>query len=135
MKNLIKGTLLVVLFTGCTSSGAFLSANQTIVNLNEGNYTITATDIAGEAEADYIFGVSYSNGLVANTFAIARVGGTGALYAEALESLWQNYEADHGMSKERKLALTNVRYDADILNLLFYNKIKVTVRADVIEFQ
>lgn len=119
---------------GCTSSGAFLSANQTIINLNEGNYTLTAINIAGEAEADYIFGVSYSNGFVANTLAIARVGGTSALYAEALENLWTNYEKNHGMQSDRKLALTNVRYDTDILNLIFYNKVKISVRADIVEF-
>lgn len=119
---------------GCTSSGAFISANQTIVNLNEGNYSLTATNVTGQAESAYILGLSYSNGLIANTLAIARVEGTGMLYAEALENLWENYESDHGMIRERKLALANVRYDTDIVNALVYTKVKVVVRADVVEF-
>lgn len=125
----------VFIFSGCTNSGAFLSANQTIVNLNEGNYAVTATNVSGESEAAYILGISYATGLTANTLAIARIEGTGRLYAEALENLWENYETDHGMISDRKLALSNVRYDSDILNLLVYTKIKINIRADVIEFE
>lgn len=134
MKRLIIAIVVIVFISGCTSSGAFLSANQTLVNLNEGNYTLTATNIAGEAEAEYLLGASYSNGFATSTIAIARIGGTGALYAEALENLWINYEKNHGMQADRKLALINVRYDADILNLILYNKVKITVRADIVEF-
>ena len=53
----------------------------------------------------------------------------------ALENLWENYEAEHGEVEKGKLALTNVRYDADILNLIVYTQLKVTVRADVVEFR
>lgn len=119
---------------GCTNTGAFLAANQTSVNLGEANYTLVATDIYGEAEAGYIIGVSYSYGAVASSFAIARVEGTGQLYTEALQALWQKFESDHGDVGNRKVALANVRYDADILNLLLYTKVKITVRADVVEF-
>lgn len=123
------------IFSGCSNTGAFLSANQTIVNLNEGNYTIAATNVTGESESAYIFGLSYSTGLSAATLAIARIEGTGMLYAEALENLWSNYEAANGTVRNQKLALANVRYDSDILNLVVYTKVKVTVRADIIEFE
>jgi hypothetical protein len=136
MRNLILPALLgSMLFLGCTNSGAFLAVNQTIVNLNEGNYSVSATNITGESEAAYIFGLSYSTGLMASTVAIARVEGTGRLYAEALENLWENYESAHGTVSNKKVALANVRYDADILNLFFYTKVVVTVRADIVEFQ
>ncbi|SMO60505.1 DUF6567 family protein [Fodinibius sediminis] len=136
MKNPILLLLCsAALFAGCTSSGAFLSANQTIVNLNEGNYTIAAPGVSGESEAAYLLGLSYSNGFAATTLAIARVEGSGMLYAEALENLWANYESDHGPNTDRKLALTNVRYDTDILNLILYTKVKITVRADIVEFE
>lgn len=125
---------IVIIATGCTSSGAFISANQTIVNLNDGNYSLTATNVTGESEAGYILGVSYSSGPLANTLALARVSGTGMLYAEALQDLWNNYEANHGSIGDKKLALANVRYDADMLNLILYTKVKVTVRADIVEF-
>ncbi|MCG2587344.1 DUF6567 family protein [Rhodohalobacter sulfatireducens] len=131
----ILSILGMLLFTGCTNSGAFLAANQTIVNLEEGNYSIAATNVTGEAEAGYILGLSYSTGLTANTFALARVDGTDKLYTDALENLWANYEAEHGEVVEGKLALANFRYDSDILNLVLYTQVKVTVRADIIEFR
>jgi len=135
MKRLFLASLLAVLIiSGCTSSGAFVATNQTIVNLNEGNYTLTATNVSGESEAGYILGVSYSSGFLANTLAIARVEGTGMLYAEALEDLWNNYEMNHGSVGDKKLALANVRYDADMLNFILYTKVKVIVRADIVEF-
>ncbi|MCW9711427.1 hypothetical protein LQ318_00790 [Aliifodinibius salicampi] len=136
MKNILIPTLLLaMLLTACTSSGAFLSANQTIVNLNEGNYALSATNVAGEAESAYLLGLSYSTGFTASTLAIARVEGTGMLYAEALENLWENYENEYGAISGQKLALTNVRYDTDILNLVLYTKVKVMVRADIVEFE
>ncbi|PKD45317.1 DUF6567 family protein [Rhodohalobacter barkolensis] len=126
--------LAALIFSGCTSTGAFLSANQTIVNLEEGNYTIAATNVMGESEAGYVLGLSYSTGLTAATLAIARVEGTGMLYAEALENLWTNFELSGEDVEGQTLALTNVRYDSDILNLIVYTKVKVTVRADVVRF-
>jgi hypothetical protein len=124
-----------LLAQGCTSSGAFLSANQTIVNLEEGNYSIVATNVTGESESGYILGLSYSTGLTAATLAIARVEGSGMLYAEALENLWLNYESEHGEVNNQKLALANVRYDTDILNLIVYTQVKIKVRADIVEFE
>lgn len=136
MKKLFVPVLFAsVLFTGCTNTGAFLSGNQTILNLNEGNYSIAATNITGESEAAYIFGFSYSSGFMATTFAIARVEGSGQMYAEALENLWSNYESVNGSVSNQKLALANVRYDTDILNLFFYSKVRLIVRADVVEFE
>lgn len=137
MNNKTLWTILVsgLFVVGCTSSGAFVSANQTIVNLNNGNYTVKATNIMGEAETAYVLGLSYSTGFTANTIAVARVEGTGLLYAEALETLWEAYEKEYGTVVDSKLALTNVRYDTDILNFIIYTKVKVMVRADVVEFE
>lgn len=136
MKKPIYGVaILSALFlSGCTNSGAFLAANVTQVNLAEANYTLTATNISGEAESAYILGLSFGTGYAVNTFALARVEGTGMLYKEALENLWANYEADHGTMNGKRLALTNVRYDTDIINAIVYLKVRVGVRADVIEF-
>ncbi len=135
MKNQVLLLLLVTLIMGgCTSSGAFLAANQTIVNLEDGNYTITATNVTGESESGYILGLSYSTGLSTSTLAVARVEGTGMLYAEALENLWTNFELSGEQVQGQRLALTNVRYDSEILNLIIYTKVKLTVRADVVRF-
>lgn len=134
-KLILPLIFVMVLLSGCSNSGAFLAGNQTIVNLNDGNYVIQATNMSGESSAGYLLGISYSNGLVANSFAIARINGTGMLYAEAIEDLWASFETDYGTVRGEKAALINVRYDTDMLNLVFYTKVKVTVRADVILFE
>lgn len=134
MKRIYLASLLVIILSGCSSSGAFLAINQTSVELGEANYTIVETGVHGEAEAGYILGLSYSSGFIANTFALARVSGTDKLYSDALDNLWENYESNHGSIGDKKLALTNVRYDAEILNLLLYTGTKITVRADIVEF-
>lgn len=134
-KILLPLLLVAVTITGCSSSGAFISANQTHVELSEGNYTLKATNVSGSSESGYILGISYSSGLFANTFALGRVNGTGMLYAEAIEELWSNYEEQNGPVEGQQLALANVRYDTDILNLLIYTKVKLIVRADIIEFE
>lgn len=137
MKSLSLSFLFISLLvlTGCSNSGAFLAVNQTVVNLEEGNYVVQATNLTGESSSGYILGLSYSSGPVANSLAIARVSGSGMLYAEAIEDLWNSYEEEYGTVQGKKVALTNVRYDADILNLVLYTQVKVSVRADVIMFE
>lgn len=124
-----------ILLTGCASSGLFFSMNNTAVELSENNYEIVATNVSGEAEAGYILGVSFSAGAATNTLALARVSGSGMIYMEALENLWKNYEEKHGSVIGKKLALVNVRYDSDALNLLLYTSAKISIRADVVEFK
>ena len=127
--------LLIASFTGCTTSGMFLSANVTDVELSEANYSIIATNITGSSRAGYILGISAGPGAQVSTMAIARVSGTGMLYQEALENLWENYEKDYGPREDKKIALVNVHYDADILNLILYTEVKLFIRADVVEFK
>ncbi len=123
------------ILSGCVTTGAFIAANVTGVELAEPNFKVVATSVSGESEANYLLGVSFSAGTITNTMALVRVGGTGQLYKEALEQLWQNYEKDHGSALGKKLALVNVRYDADILNLIVYTQVRYFIRADVVEFQ
>jgi hypothetical protein len=126
--------VLMTLLTGCLNSGRFLSTNVTDVKLAEANYNIIATNVTGSSRAGYILGFSYGSGGDAGTMAVARVNGTGMIYQEALENLWGNYEKDHGPREDRKVALVNVHYDTDILNLFFYTEIRLFIRADVVEF-
>ena len=112
----------------------FIGVNQTNVELSEANYNIVATNLVGQSRAGYLFGFSMSLGSSTQTLAIARVEGTGMLYKEAMEDLWKNFEAEHGKTEGRKLALANVRYDSETLNLLVFTGIKVFVRADIVEF-
>lgn len=119
---------------GCSTGGMFAAGNVTDVQLNKGNYKILARGVSGEATAGYLLGLSMPMGMATNTFAVARVGGTGMLYKEALDNLWKNFEAAHGSAEGKKLALINVHYDSDALNLFVYTQPRIVVRADVVEF-
>lgn len=125
---------LTVSLTGCLSSGAFLSGHVTDVQLTEANYEVVATDVHGSATAGYLFGVSGGFGPSTTAFAVARVSGDGQLYQAALANLWANVESEYGEVQGNDLALVNVRYDVEALNLFIYTKPTLTVRADVVEF-
>ena len=133
------GVVLVVLLvsaTGCATTGSFPSANVTNVELSEDNFEIVATDVSGEASAGYLLGLSGSFGPTSSTstLALARVSGEGALYREAIRNLWDNFRAEYGDVEGRDLALVNVRFDSDALNLILYTQPSVSIRADVVEF-
>jgi hypothetical protein len=131
---LVLAFLAMPFLAGCAQSGLFASANLTEVQLNQANYQIVATDVSGQSEAGYLLGLSFSSGVSTQTLALWRVNGTGYLYKEALADLWANFTAEHGEITGRKLALINVRYDSDHLNLLVYAKPKLSIRADIVEF-
>ena len=125
----------LLLLSGCFNAGVFPSANVTDVRLGSANYEIVAKNVAGEAEAGYLIGLSFANGMNSGTLALFRVSGTGMIYQEALEMLWADYEQRHGPIEGKKLALVNVRYDADVVNAIIYTSTKISVRADVVEFK
>jgi hypothetical protein len=128
------GLIAIFLLSGCSSSGAFMAGNVTDVQLQRNNFKIVAQNVTGEAQAGYLFGGTFSTGFATNTFALFRVSGSGMLYKEALENLWKNYEAVNGPIAGKKIALINVRYDTDALNLVIYTQPKLLIRADVVEF-
>ena len=137
-KKLFLAVVLVVsllILSSCSNNGMFVGLNQTSVELGEANYEIVASNVLGQSQAGYVLGFSAPLGAATNTFAVARVNGTGMLYKEALEDLWKNFEAEHGKIDGRKLALANLRYDSEALNLVVYTEVKVFIRADVIEFK
>ncbi len=137
MKPRVLSVLLVLgicVLPGCANSGLFIAANVTSVELSNPNYRVVATNVSGEARAGYLLGISAAVGLEMRTVALARIHGTGQLYRQALEDLWRNFERQHGSPANRRLALVNVRYDFEALNLLVYTRPTVSVRADVVEF-
>ena len=111
-----------------------MASNVTDVQLQKGNFKIVARNISGEAQAGYLMGGTVSMGMASNTFALVRVSGSGMLYKEALENLWKSYETAYGPVEGKRLALINVRYDSDALNLIVYTQPKITIRADIVEF-
>ena len=70
----------------------------------------------------------------AGSLSLFRLGGSGQLYREALDDLWANFAAEYGAAEGRRLALTNIRYDADTRNAIVWSDIKLSIRADVVEF-
>ena len=133
--TLLAATILSLpLLTGCASSGAFNTANFTEVQLAEDNFEIVAANVRGEASAGYLLGISSGFYGQMQTAALARVSGSGMIYGEAVADLWKNFEAEFGAAEGRNLALVNVRFDAEALNLLIYTQPRVSVRADVVEF-
>ena len=120
--------------TGCATTGAYNTANLTEVQLSEANYEMVATNVKGEASTGYVIGVSGGVYRQMQTVALFRVSGSGMIYGDALKNLWDNFRKKHGETKNRDLALVNVRYDTEALNLLVYTKPTVAVRADVVEF-
>jgi len=126
----VVGLFLVCVLSGCASAGVFPSLHLTTVELAESNFSVIATNVTGQATAGYILGVSVGGG----TVAVARVKGDGQLFAEAVQNLWENFEQENGPVAGRSLALVNVRFDSDALNLIVYTRPTVWVRADVVEF-
>lgn len=126
--------LIAALSSGCATSGAYMASNITEVNLGEENYQVVATGVSGEAEAAYLLGVSGGFGMAMQTVALVRLEGDGMLYQAALRDLWSNFARDYGAVEGRSLALVNVRYDAEAINLLVYTRPRVAVIADVVEF-
>ena len=134
MKNFIGVFIMMILLSGCASSGMHMSSSLTNVELSEANYRIVARSVSGEARAGYILGASFGVGMYAQVIGVARVSGDKALYKTAMDNLWNNFEAKHGNVEGRNLALVNVRYDVDALNLFVYTQPLLTIQADIIEF-
>jgi len=120
---------------GCGSAGIFSEGNVTDVKLSQDNYTIVARDVSGESKAAYILGFTSTTGMSTSINALFKIDGTSTLYADAINNLWKNFEKVNGSIIGKKYALVNVRYDANALNLAVYTSVKVSVRADVIEFE
>ncbi|HEX6982080.1 MAG TPA: DUF6567 family protein [Balneolaceae bacterium] len=134
-KSSLALLFLSILLNSCASSGAFNAATLTEVQLSEADYEIIAVNVKGEASAGYILGVSGGfDARQIQTIALARISGSGMIYGEAIENLWENFRKEYGETEGRSLALINIRYDTEALNLILYTQPTVSVRADVIEF-
>lgn len=127
--------LIFIALSGCASTGQFNSGHLTNVELSENNFRIIATNVHGEASSGYLLGFSGAFRSETQTLALIRVHGKGLLYKEALENFWNNFAEKYGSVEGRDLALVNVRFDSDALNVLgLYTQPKISIRADVIEF-
>jgi hypothetical protein len=126
------GTLLL---NGCASTGLTASSHVTNVQLTNPNFRVVATNIKGEASANGLLGISFGFGMAATQLALVPLTNDRMLYKIAMQQLWTSFEASNGPAVNRKLALVNVRYDSETLNLVLYTKVTTVVVADVVEFQ
>lgn len=138
MKNLVFALLslaALVLLNGCASTGLTASSHVTNVQLTNPNFKVIATNVSGEATSKGIIGVSYGLGIATTQLALIPITDDRMLYKNAMKNLWANFEEKNGPTTNRKLALVNVRYDSESLNLFFYTKVTTAVAADVVEFE
>jgi hypothetical protein len=126
---------LAIMFGGCASTGLTASSHITNVQLTNPNFRMIATNVSGEVSAKAVLGVSYGFGMATSQLAIIPLTEDRMLYRTAIRNFWSNFEASHGAIANRKLALVNVRYDSESLNLFFYTKVTTVVVADVVEFE
>ena len=137
MKKSILFLILIcfaVLLAGCGTGGAFQTNHSTTVELSEPNYNILAAGVTGTSMQGYILGLSIASGSNIGTFGLARVSGDVMLYDAAVKDILKNFEKEHGETAGRKLALINVRHDAEMLNTFIYTQTDYFITADVIEF-
>ena len=123
------------LLLGCASTGLTISSHLTNVQLTNPNFRLVATNVSGEASSKALLGVSYSIGPGSGQLALIPLGENRQLYGTAMKNLWSKFESSNGPVANRKLALVNMRYDAESLNLFLYTKVTTVIVADVVEFQ
>jgi len=108
---------------------------RVLQNYDRRQRRVEGRNVEGFSRAEYVIGISYSSGFVANTLALVRTGGSAKLYNDAIKNLWDNFKLEYGSTEGRNLLLANVRYDTDILNLLLYTQTDLYIHADIIEFE
>ena len=126
--------ILIFSLTGCGTGGAFTSNNITTVELSQPNFNIVARDISGTATQGYLLGFSFFQGSEVSIFGVVRVAGVDKLYDASIKDLWKNFREKYGNIEGKKLALVNIRNDAEILNTVLYAQAKYFITADVVEF-
>lgn len=125
---------IVLLLGSCASAGLTASSHITNVRLTNPNFRVVATNVSGEASSKGVLGVSYGLGMASVQLAIIPLTENRKLYQSAIKNFWNNFEASHGPVTGKRLALVNVRYDSESLNLFLFTKVTTVVVADVVEF-
>jgi hypothetical protein len=134
-KLLISLAALSLVAGGCASSGLTASSHVTNVQLNTTNFRVVATNVVGQSSASAVLGVSFGVGIGTAQLALIPITEDRMLYKQSISDLWANFEKTNGPVVGRRLALVNVRYDSESLNLILYTKITSVIVADVVEFQ
>lgn len=132
---MLSAFAVVILMNSCASSGLTASSHVTNVQLTNANFKVIATNVTGEASAEAVLGVSYGVGIATTQLSLIPLTDERMLYKNAIKNLWADFETKNGPTANRRLALVNVRYDSEALNLLVYTKVTTAIVADVVEFE
>jgi len=135
LKQILLSFCAAIFLAGCASTGVTTSTHLTNVGLSNANYKILATNVQGSATTEGVFGVSLGVGLGASQWALIPLTPERTMYKIAMENLWESFEKKNGSASNRTLALVNLRYDSESLNIFLYTKLTVVVVADVVEFE
>lgn len=135
MISILSAFSVLILMNSCASSGLSASSHVTNVQLKNANFKVIAINVTGEASAEAVLGVSYGVGLAATQLSLIPLTDERMLYKNAIQDLWADFETKNGPVANRRLALVNVRYDSESLNLFVYTKVTTGIVADVVEFE
>lgn len=132
---ILPAFVVLILMSSCASSGLTASSHVTNVQLTNANFKVIAINVTGEASSEAILGVSYGVGLATTQLSLIPLTDERMLYKNAIKNLWADFETKNGPTGNRRLALVNVRYDSEALNLFVYTKVTTAIVADVVEFE
>lgn len=107
--------ILIVVSSGCTSSGTFPSTSATQVDLSRNNYRVVKANAIGSSSGFKLF---------------MFIPIVPTRYSTAMSNL----QKQAGVAEGRAQAMVNVTQEESSLYLLLFSIPKLTVRADIIEF-
>ncbi len=117
--------------TSCTTSNIHQSLAQPEIKLSEGNYQVVATQISGSSTGLHL--ASFVPTSVRAALQGGPLGGfpvKAASESAAIDELYQNA----GIQRGRATAFVNMRTEVSGLNCILFSLPKITVKADLIEF-
>ncbi len=115
MKKSFILIMLILLLTGCVSSGAFHNTTGTSVDLSKKNYRIIKLNALGESKGFKLLGI---------------IPILSPRYTKAMKDLYSK----SGITEGKAYALINVAQERSTLYLILFSIPKLTIRADIIEF-
>lgn len=118
----------------CTTSNIHQSLAQPEIQLTEGNYQVVATQITGSSVGLHVATLIPASGYdVRRALNGGPLGGIpikAASESAAIDELYQNA----GIQRGRATAFVNMRTEVSGLNCILFAFPKITVKADLIEF-
>jgi len=115
-QHLLIGLCGIALLSGCASVGSFQHATGTEVDFTKKNYRVVKANVTGESTGFALLGI---------------IPIVSPSYTDAMTNL----SANGGIQVGKAQALVNVSQDHSVIYLILFSIPKLTVRADIVEFQ